>query len=97
MTELISCNEAAARGITRLRKPNWKDPLDHLTIDIMDGKPGTWIHLWCPMNRSLNGRDPVDMLITDRGEYDDVEWLPYEGPLPDSDEYKNAVKQWSTR
>jgi hypothetical protein len=36
----ISINEAANQGIGYLRKSVWAIPLDHLKIDILDGKPG---------------------------------------------------------
>jgi len=84
--DLISINEAAKRGIDRLRKPKWAQPEDHLKIDIIDGRPGPWGHLYAPFNRECNGRDPVHELML-QGT-DETEWLPYTGPLPDSDEYK---------
>jgi hypothetical protein len=58
---MISIVYAAANGVERVRKPIWANPLDHLKIDIVDGKPGPWLHLWCPFNKECNGRDPVDV------------------------------------
>lgn len=88
-TILISIDEAAARGINRLRMPRWANNLDHLKIDIIDGKPGPWTHLFAPFNKDCSGRDPIDVLFT-RMDYTAREYLPYVGALPDSDEYKAA-------
>ena len=82
----ISINEAAAKGITRLRKKVWATREDHLKIDIIDGKPGPWTHLFSPFNKECNGRDPVDILATNM-DYNAKEFIPYSGPLPESDEY----------
>lgn len=87
--ELISVTQAAKQGIARIRKPIWANQLDHLKIDIIDGVPGPWLHLYCPFNKECNGRDPVNVLCID-SDYDAKEFEPYTGPLPDSDEYKAA-------
>jgi hypothetical protein len=87
--ELISVAQAAEKGIERLRKQIWANQMDHLKIDIIDGKPGPWLHLYCPFNKECNGRDPVDTLGLGM-DYDAKEFEPYTGPLPDSDEYKAA-------
>ena len=89
MTEsnLISIKEAATLGIERLRRPIWATPEDHLKIDIINGRVGPWLHLYCPFNKECNGRDPVDFLIIQE-DIESKEWLPYNGTLPDSDEYK---------
>jgi hypothetical protein len=95
--ELISINQAVARGIERIRKPLWATPEDHFKIDIIDGKPGPWLHLFAPFNEECNGRDPVDILwIASGAETGDVEeFVAYTGPLPDSDEYKAAQARYS--
>jgi hypothetical protein len=94
--ELISINEAAARGIERLRKPIWATPEDHVKIDITKGKPGIWAHLYSPFNKECNGRDPIDTLIPHWGEDAAKEkaFVPYSGPLSDSPEYQEKVKQF---
>lgn len=86
---LISIADAAKRGITRLRKPIWASQMDHLRIDIIDGAPGPWTHLYCPINKACNGKDPVDLLCISV-DYSAKEFEPYTGPLPDSEEYKSA-------
>ena len=88
MRDLISINGAAKRGINRLRRSIWVIEEDHLKIDILDGKPGPWLHLYSPFNEECNGRDPVNICVI---EFDIREkcWLPYMGPLPESDEYKS--------
>jgi hypothetical protein len=90
---LISILEAAELGVQRLRKPVWANPLDHLQIDIVDGRPGPWLHIWCPFNKECNGRDPVDMIAYTQN-LGMREFEPYAGPLPDSEEYRKAVEQF---
>lgn len=99
VVDLISIEEAAARGITRLRRPVWASPFDHIKIDIIDGRPGPWSHLYAPFNRECNGRDPVDILNV-RGadlciDPDEPWFVPYGGPLPHSDEYRLEVAKYS--
>jgi hypothetical protein len=90
---LISIEDAAAIGIQRVRKPTWADPLDHLKIDIIDGKPGPWVHLWAPFNRECNGRDPVDAFAY-QWDLSVPEFELYDGPLPGSEEYQKAVERF---
>jgi len=90
MPELITIMEAAERGIERLRKPIWAASEDHLKIDIIDGKPGLWLHLFSPFNKECNGRDPVDFIATS-GNLNAREFEPYRGPTPDSEVYKGKV------
>ena len=94
MTELISINDAVKLGIERIRKPIWADQFDHVKIDIIDGQLGPWIHLFSPENKMFNGKDPIDIpTITDRFLADDKDFVPYDGPLPDSDEYRAASEK----
>jgi len=94
MVSEISIYEAAARGISRLRKKVWAIKEDHLKIDIFDGKPGPWTHLFSPFNKSCNGRDPVDIFMVDL-DYAAKEFVPYLGPLPESDEYKKKAMEFN--
>lgn len=94
---LISINEAVRLGHQRLRKPIWANPLDHLKIDIFDGKLGPWLHLYAPFNKECNGRDPVDMFSFAPefvASYDTPEFEVYTGPLPTSEEYRAAVAKF---
>lgn len=85
---MISIREAAAQGIERLREPQ----MDHLKIDIVDGAPGPWVHLYCPTNKSLHGRDPVDIFALGQAmRLEEKCYLPYTGDLPDSDAYKASA------
>lgn len=84
---LISVNQAAQQGVDRIRRPIWAHTMDHLKIDIIDGRPGPWLHLYCPLNHACNGRDPVNTLGVGTN-YDLEEFEVYSGPLPDSDEYR---------
>jgi hypothetical protein len=90
---LLSINQAAGMGIERLRKPVWSNKLDHLKIDIFDGRPGPWLHLFGPFNKECNGRDPVDMLIIDPmvGDLNAEQFEIYVGPLPTSPKYIRAA------
>lgn len=94
---LISCRQAAQLGIERLRKPIWANPLDHVKIDIINGGLGPWMHLFAPFNMECNGRDPVDILWptqSERANPDAEELAVYDGPLPDSQEYREAVARY---
>lgn len=73
---MISINQAAARGIDKLRSPKWANPNDYLKIDIVEGKPGPWLHLYSPINIDVNGRNPVDFLELDGR--DEKCFVPYE-------------------
>lgn len=89
---LVSINEAARAGWPRLRKPVWANPLDHLKIDLIDGQIGPWLHLYAPFNTECNGRDPVDLLALEHiASFDTLEFELYDGPLPNSEEYRAAV------
>lgn len=83
--------QAAEQGIERVRLPQWRDPLAHIKIDIIDGRLGPWAHLYDPFNTECNGRDPYDMLVS---QADDTRFVAYTGPLHDSEEYKAAVKAY---
>lgn len=89
--ELISINDAVHQRISYLRKPIWADPLAHLKLDIFDFGSGPWIHLYDPCNALYNGRDPVNVLCI---EFDlgSKQYVPYTGPLADSDEYRASVE-----
>lgn len=93
---LFSLNEAAARGVSRVRQPNWANPLDHIKIDLFpDGAHGPWVHVYSPFNKECNGRDPIDLLWggPPHGmiDPDAKSFYAYAGPLPDSEEYKAAA------
>jgi hypothetical protein len=83
---LISIREAASKGIERVRMPKWANELDHVKIDIINNLPGPWTHLYSPINKQINGRDPVDVLCMYL-DYDAHVYEPYTGCLPDSEEY----------
>lgn len=54
MNDKISIEDAAAKGIERIRKEIWANPMDHLKIDIIGGCPGPWVHLYSPANSAIN-------------------------------------------
>lgn len=92
--ELLSLRQAAERGIDRLRIPKWAQPEEHLKIDIFDGIVGLWLHLFSPFNTECNGRDPVNILVT-QVDLDVAEYVRYSGPLPDSDAYRKAIARFT--
>lgn len=61
--------------------------MDHLKIDIINGQAGPWTHLYSPFNKKCNGRDPIEIPAFSM-DYESAEFTPYEGPTPDSQEYK---------
>jgi hypothetical protein len=93
---LISINEAVKLGHPRLRKPIWANRFDHLKIDIIDGAIGPWLHLYAPFNQECNGRDPVNMLALEWvATFNTPEFEVYDGPLPDSEEYRAEVARFA--
>lgn len=74
---MISIRQAAQNGIQRLRVPHWRLPNDHIKIDIIDGKPGPWLHLYSELNEEINGRNPCDILNIGVGAIDDEIYEPY--------------------
>jgi len=95
---MISIVEAAARGIERVRMEEWSNAFDHLKIDIVDTLPGPWLKLYSPMNKAVNGKDPVLFAWAVGPMKTDVHakiFEPYNGPLPDSEEYKEEVEKWN--
>src|SRR5262247_3830184 len=98
---MISIRQAAKDGHTRLRMPHWSSALDHIEISIHDGLPGPWAKLWCPFNEVCNGRDPVLVMLgaalavthcIDPGRRS---WVIYDGPLPDSVEYRQECQRYA--
>lgn len=61
--EPISINEAARRGIDKLKQPQWANLEDYLKIDIIDGMAGPWGHFYSPLNKMTNGKNPIDILL----------------------------------
>lgn len=88
----MSLEEAAAQGITRVRKPIWAIAEDHLEVDIVNGKLGVWCRLYSPFNPKCNGQDPISMPCLEGR--DEREWLAYTGPVADSDEYRARVAEF---
>jgi hypothetical protein len=94
----ISIAEAAHRGINLVRQSNWVNALDHLKIDIINGQPGPWLHLYAPFNKACNGCDPVDFLWAFGPLKTDInsrDFDPYVGPLPDSEEYRSEAARFT--
>lgn len=81
-----SINALAAAGVSKMRKTIWANKMDHLLIVIREGRPTVWSYLFCPMNKSLSGRDPLPLCAVEM-DFDKAEWLPYTGPDAESAEY----------
>lgn len=75
---MISVYEAAARGITRLRSPAWRDPDDHIEIDVVGGKIGPWFRLYSALNEICGYDNPRRILWISVGTaFDTACFLPY--------------------
>ena len=85
--DLISIEEAAASGIKRLKKPIWQSEYAHIELEIFDKTLGAWIKFYDPLNKMINGRDPVELSCLTL-ELSARAWEPYEGPAGGSKEYK---------
>ena len=91
----MSIVQAAAKGIERVRQEVWADPFDHIKLDLDgSGRAGPWLHLYSPFNKECNGRDPVDFISVIgvmRVHLHAECFVPYTGPLPESEEYQRRV------
>jgi hypothetical protein len=74
--ELISIETAAAKGIEKLRMPAWANPTDYLKVDIIDGKPGPWTHLYSDSNMEINGQNPVSLMCINM-DYKTPYYMPF--------------------
>ena len=79
----MKLKEAIAKGLVRLRRARWANPMDH--VELCAG--GLLSVVWSPHNVAINGRDGISLGVTtdDDGTVDDLE--EYTGPLPGSPEY----------
>jgi hypothetical protein len=92
----MSINEALFKGVSKIRKPNWSNPMDHLELTILPPKSrmnpsedkvlGPWGRLWSPINKPVLGfEDPkMVLLITfdlDERAYEKFE-LKYDPTFP---------------
>lgn len=78
MPEMLSINEAIAKGIARLRLDNWASPKDHLEFYITgSGAPGPWVNLWSDDNEAIGQKNPQQILITTIGDLDATVWREY--------------------
>ena len=93
MSDLISIEDAIAAGINRVRMPSWNDPFTHIKIETTND--GVVLLLFGPKNSEINEKDPVDFTGCADEYYgrQDRMFVAYTGPLPDSDEYKEACKR----
>ena len=81
MSELMSINEAAKLGRTRMRFDKWANDYDHIEIYITsDGLVGPWVKLWSPINEKIEQENPQTYLITMLGDPDEKVWRNYVGP-----------------
>lgn len=85
MAELISIVEAAKRGICRLREPQWANARDYLKIDIIDGVPGPWAHLYSPANEIVGNKNPHSFVWALFPNSDVASFYPYEGERDPAD------------
>ena len=81
---MMSMNEAVAKGITRLRDPNWPDDA-YVRIDLFRDGHGPWVHLYSPREQEAIGKPTPQDLLFSMFDWDAVDCLPYEGTLHESD------------
>lgn len=81
----MTFDEAAARGISRLRLSNWADERDYVRIDIVDGKAGPWAHLYAPLQEAIGAPTPQSVAWFLNGPSGD-EWQEYTGPIHEKDD-----------
>lgn len=78
MSNLMSINQAAERGINKLRRPNWSIPEDHIVIDIINGQAGPWIKLYSPLHEAILAKEnPQTFLGIQYGSYNDEVFEAY--------------------
>ena len=83
---MISITQAALAGIQRLREPQWANPEDYILIDIINRKPGPWVHLYSPINGPVCQQDnPQDILLIGGKSIHEEIYEPYTG-VPSEDE-----------
>lgn len=71
--------EAAAAGIERVTNVRWPPMTAFVRIDIIDGKPGPWLHSYNLSDLETGMNTPTDRLGL--GDiYDKREWVAYTGP-----------------
>ena len=94
--DLISIEGAIAAGIERVRMPSWNDPFTHIKIEATSD--GVVLLLFGIRNLEINGEDPIDFTEVADMVYrrQNRLFVAYTGPLPDSDEYKEACKRSGT-
>lgn len=86
---LISITAAAAAGIKRLRSPVWANDRDYIRIDIIDGMPGPWLHLFSSGNIAIGHANPKSFIGVNYfpGFSYETQWaVPYEGELDPDDQ-----------
>lgn len=79
----MTLNQAAARGIRRVKLPSWTG--EYLKIDILqDGGHGPWVRLYSPVQSAIG--EPTPQLFLALGSvFDSDEWEEYSGPIePDA-------------
>ena len=84
---MISINDAVDDGLTRLRKPNWAHPYDHIEIASVTELP--LAKLYSPaMRYIIDGMEGgMSLKLTD---FVTAEWQEYFGPTPGSKEWKRV-------
>lgn len=77
--QLISIRDALDQKISRIRRAEWTIPNDHVEITFSDN--GTFCAIfkfWSDLNAPVGNNNPLPVLMTQLGDFDDPAWLPYE-------------------
>jgi len=85
---LLTLREAIEQQIPAVRNHKWTAPFDQLRLDHAGEHTGPWAHFYSP--NQLPEGDPVDFVIFSMEAFvkNHRIWLPYNGPAPQSPEYK---------
>jgi hypothetical protein len=80
----MTLNQAVARGISKVRDPNWASPEDYILIDLIpDPKNpghfwhGPWLHLYSPLQPILGQPTPQEILFNSLN-WDEDGWVAFE-------------------
>lgn len=80
MGGLLSIKEAAVRGISRLRQPQWANPMDHIELHIgTEGRIGPWIKLWSPTNVPVLKQADPQHLLSFQFDENEKAYVPFIG------------------
>ncbi len=80
----MTLNEAAQRGISRLRQKQWASPHAYLKLDLLPDGYGPWVHLYDRrVQQVIDAPTPQTILRLDLEDM--AGWDAYDGPVDQDD------------